>query len=101
MDVILAIIADGGRVTIVIDREAVEINYFLLYSIDSAKTLNGGLVQPLAKRLPGVQYFRPSKLHRWRGKWLHHGGDVCMLVFSYPKTFRAGVFCSRQNRLRC
>ena len=39
MDAILAIIADGGPTIIVIDREAVEINYFLLYFIDSAKTL--------------------------------------------------------------
>ena len=30
MNAILAIIADGGRVIIVIDREGVEINYFLL-----------------------------------------------------------------------
>jgi len=30
MNAILAIIADGGRAIIVIDREGVEINYFLL-----------------------------------------------------------------------
>ena len=39
MDAILATIADGGGAIIVIDREAVGINYFLLYFIDSAKTL--------------------------------------------------------------
>ena len=39
MHAILAVIADGGRAIIVIDREAVQINYFLLYFIDSAKTL--------------------------------------------------------------
>ena len=39
MNAILAIIADGGRAIIVIDREGVEINYFLLYFIDSTKTL--------------------------------------------------------------
>ena len=40
MNAILAIIADGGRVTtIVIDREAGEINYSLLQFIDSTKTL--------------------------------------------------------------
>jgi hypothetical protein len=30
MNAILAIIADGGQAIVVIDREAVEINYFLL-----------------------------------------------------------------------
>jgi hypothetical protein len=30
MNAVLAIIADGGRAIIVIDREEVEINYFLL-----------------------------------------------------------------------
>jgi hypothetical protein len=30
MNAILAIIADGGRAIIVIDKEGVEINYFLL-----------------------------------------------------------------------
>jgi hypothetical protein len=30
MNAVLAIIADGGRAIIVIDREGVEINYFLL-----------------------------------------------------------------------
>jgi len=30
MNDILAIVADGGRVIVVIDREAVEINYFLV-----------------------------------------------------------------------
>jgi hypothetical protein len=39
MNAVLAIIADGGRAIIVIDREGVEINYFLLYFIDSTKTL--------------------------------------------------------------
>ena len=39
MNAVLAIIADDGRLIIVIDREAVEINYILLYFIDSAKTL--------------------------------------------------------------
>jgi hypothetical protein len=41
---------DGRHGIIVIDREAVEINYFLLYFIDSAKPFDSGLVQPLAKR---------------------------------------------------
>jgi hypothetical protein len=46
------------------------------------KPFDGGLTQPLAKRLLGVGYVPPSKPLRWRGKRLHHGGDVCVLVFS-------------------
>jgi hypothetical protein len=36
---VLAIIADGGRAIVVIYREGLEINYVLLYFIDSTKTL--------------------------------------------------------------
>jgi hypothetical protein len=39
LNVVLAIIADGGRAIVVIYREGVQINYILLYFIDSAKTL--------------------------------------------------------------
>ena len=39
INAVLAIIADGGRAIVVIYREGVEINYFLLYFIYSAKTL--------------------------------------------------------------
>ena len=39
MNAILAIIADGMRAIVVICREGEEINYFLLYFIDSDKTL--------------------------------------------------------------
>ena len=35
----LAIIADGGQAIVVSYTEGEEINYFLLYSIDSDKTL--------------------------------------------------------------
>ena len=82
MNAVLAIIADGGRAIVVIYTEGEEINYFLLNFIDSDKPFNGGLFQPLAKRLPGVGYVHPSKPWRWRGKRLRHGGDVCVLVFS-------------------
>ena len=39
MNAVLAFIADGGRAIIVIDRKRLEINYFLLYFIDSDKIL--------------------------------------------------------------
>ena len=51
---ILAIIANGGRVIIVIDREAVQIIIFSCILLILLKSFDGSLVQPLAKRLPGV-----------------------------------------------
>ncbi len=39
MNAVLAIIVDSGGAIVVIDREGVEINYFLLHFIDSDKTL--------------------------------------------------------------
>jgi hypothetical protein len=39
MNAILAIIADGKQAIIVINIEAIQINYFLLFFIDSDKTL--------------------------------------------------------------
>ena len=80
MNAVLAIIADDGRAIDVICTEGEEINYFLLYCIDSDKNFDDGLVQPLAKRLQGVGYGPPSKPWRWRGKQLRHGGDDCGLV---------------------
>ena len=75
---VLAIIANGGRVIIVIDREAVQIIIFSCILLILLKSFD----EPLAKRLPGVLYVCPSKLRRWRGKRIHHGGDICVLVFS-------------------
>ena len=59
MDVILAVIADSEQATIVIDKEAVEINYFSCILLILLKPFDGGLVQPLAKRLLGVGYVPP------------------------------------------
>ncbi len=39
MNAVLAIIVDGGQAIVVIDSEGVDINYFLMLFIDSAKTL--------------------------------------------------------------
>ena len=39
MNAVLAIIADGGREIIVIKREAVQINYFLLQFIEFEKNI--------------------------------------------------------------
>jgi hypothetical protein len=61
MDAILAIIADGGPTIIVIDREAVEINYFLLYYIDSAKTLQRRPRPTPCEEAPGGAVFLSFK----------------------------------------
>ncbi len=60
MNAVLAIVADGGRGIVLIYREAVQINYFLLYFIIYTNPFDGGLIQPLSKRLPGVGYVFPS-----------------------------------------
>ena len=74
--------ANGGRAIVVNYIEGVEIIYFSFILLILLKPFDGGLVQPLAKRLPGVGYFCPSKPCLRRGKRLHHGGDVCVFVFS-------------------
>ena len=82
MNAVLAIIADGGQAIGVIYREGVEIFFFSFILLILLKSFDDSLVQPLPRRLPGVGYAHPSKSWRWRGKWLHHGTDVCVLVFS-------------------
>ena len=82
MNAILAIIADGEQATAVIYTEGEEIHYFLLYFIDSDKTLQGRPHPTPCKKLLGVGYVPPSNPWCWRGEWLRHGGDACVLVFS-------------------
>ena len=53
INAVLAIIADGGRAIVVIYREGVEINYFLLYFIDSDKTLRRRPRPTPCKEAPG------------------------------------------------
>ena len=72
MNAVLAIIANGGRAIIVINRETVQIDYLLLYFIDSAKTLRrqprptsckeatGGVVFLSIKTLPLEGEMAPS-----------------------------------------
>jgi len=50
---VLAIIVDGGQAIFVIYREGVEINYVLLYFIDSAKTLRRRPRPTPCKEAPG------------------------------------------------
>jgi hypothetical protein len=71
MIAILAVIDDGGRAIVVIYREGVEINYFLLYFFDSAKTLQRrpSHLSSLTRNLDtGIQlpYFCTSvHIHYW------------------------------------
>jgi len=54
MNAVLAIFADGGRAIVVIDREGVEIYYFLIYFIDSAKTLRWRPCPTPCEEAPGM-----------------------------------------------
>jgi len=54
MSAVLAIIANSGRAIIIIGREAVEINYLLLYFIDSAKSLRRWPCLTPCKEAPGA-----------------------------------------------
>jgi hypothetical protein len=47
INAVLAVIADGGRTIVVLNREAGQ-NLFLLYLLILLKPFDGGLVQPLA-----------------------------------------------------
>ena len=101
MNAVLAIIADNGRAIIKLIEMQYKKNIFSFTLLNLMKPFDDGLVYPLAKRLPGVWYVHPSKPCHWRGERLHHGGDVCVLVFSKPKPFRARVFRSCENGFRC
>ena len=78
----MATVVDGGRAIVVIIREGVEIIFFSFILLILLKSFDDSIVQPLPRRLPGAGYAHSSKPCRWRGKWLHHGRDVCVLVLS-------------------
>ena len=63
MNAVLAIIADGGRAIIVIDREGEEKIIFSFSLLILLKPFDDGLVQPLPRRLPGVGYTCPLICH--------------------------------------
>ncbi len=63
------------------------------------KPFNDGLVQPLAKRLPGIQYVRTSKPCRWRGNRLHYGGNVCVLCIASQKPYVHELFIPTRTNL--
>jgi hypothetical protein len=65
---VLAIIADGRQAIVVIFREGVEINYILLYFIDSAKTLRWRPRPTSCEEAPGVVVFSFIKTMPLEGK---------------------------------
>ncbi len=92
MNAILAIIADGGQAIVVINREAVEINYFLLYFIDSTKTLwRWPWPTPFAEA-PGGGVCLFIKTMPLEGEMAHHGGDVCELCVLLTKSLPNRIF---------
>ena len=102
MNVILAIIADGGRSIVVINREKAELIFFSFSLLILLKPFDGNLGQPISQMLPGVGYAHPTKPCRWRGKRLHHGGGVCeQCVSGVSKSLPSGSFFSLQNGLSC
>jgi hypothetical protein len=54
MNAVLAIIAIGRQAIVVIDREAVTINYSSFSLLKLLKSFDSSLGEPLPQRLPGV-----------------------------------------------
>jgi hypothetical protein len=79
MNAVLAIIADRGRAIVVIDIEAVEINYFFLNFIDSTKTLQWRPWPTPSAEAPGGGVCLSIKTVPLEGETAHHGGDICEL----------------------
>jgi len=72
--------------------EGVKIILFSFILLILIKPFNGGLVQPLAKRLLGVGYVPPSKPWRWRGIWPPSWwGCLCACV-KLAKSLPSGSF---------
>ena len=86
----------------VIYREGVELNYCLLYIIDSAKTLRQRPHPTSCEEVPGGAVCSSIKTMPLEGEtapsWW---GCLCSCAELAKSLFRVGVFCSRQNGLRC
>jgi len=89
INAVLAIIADSGRGIFGKYREGVEINYFLLYFIDSAKTLRWWPRPTPCEEAPGGAVFSSIKTCCWRGKQLVMVGMfVCLCLASQKPSER-------------
>jgi hypothetical protein len=92
MNAVLAIIANDGQAIVVINREVVEINYFLIYFIDSTKTPQQGPHPTPSTEAPGGGVCSSIKTMPLEGKMAHHGGDVCELCVLLAKSLPNGSF---------
>ena len=92
MNAVLAVTAKGGRLIIIIDREAVEINYFSFNLLILLKAFDKGLDQTLPQRLPWVGYAWPTKPCRWRGIATSRWGCVRACVSLLAKSLPSGSF---------
>jgi hypothetical protein len=94
MNGVLDIIADGGQAIVVINREgeAVEINYFLLYYIDSTTTFWRRPWPTPSTEAPGGGVCSSIKIMPLEGNMAHHGGDVCELCVLLAKSLQNRSF---------
>ena len=49
------------------------------------KPRDSALKRPLVRVSHVLEWAYPLNSRRWRGKWLHHGGDVCVLCLASKK----------------
>jgi len=82
INAVLAIITDGRWAIVVIYREGVEINYFLLYFIDFAETLQWRPCPTPCEEAPGSVLLSSIKTMALEVERLYRGEDVCVFVFS-------------------
>ena len=83
MNALLAVIVEGRQAIVVINIEAVEI-FFLLYFIDSTKTLQRRPRPTPSIEAPRGEVCLSTNPMLLEGKMAHHGGDVCVPVVTTP-----------------
>jgi hypothetical protein len=91
MDAILATVADGVRAIIGIDIEAsrnILISRLIFTLI--LNPLMAALSNPIRRGSRGWDVFYHRKPCCWQDKWLHHGGDVCVLCVLLAKNLLSG-----------
>jgi hypothetical protein len=86
MNAILAIIANGKQADCCHRQEVLEINYFLLYFIDSTRTLQRRPWPTPFAVAPRGGVCLSIKTMPLEGEMVHHGGDVCELCVLLAKS---------------
>jgi hypothetical protein len=90
MNAVLAIITGGGWAIVVIYRETVEINYFIIYFIILYQTLCWWSHPTLSKEAPGGVVHSFMETMPLDGKTAHRGGDVCVMCVTLAKSLLSG-----------